>query len=470
MSTMFLSWSIIVFAVALLAVQQCAGERSCVLMSSAGAVVQQGSSFVVYCTFNPTCKISRSMHMSIDGSSKTVKQTHKQFNETTISLRVENITEKRTYQCHSDCRLDPCGLDISAGYPPDQPKNISCIYRIHKNDTGSINCSWDTGRETNLMNRFVMWVRTTSGNHTGGPVPICIVSNKGTESPSANFTLPRSVQLMSVWVQAQNSLGSAESSAVNYTLSDIVMPSTPAVDQVECTSRNCTIKVEQPVRTQHLQIQYRDEQQREWTTYPGSAGLMTSSKTKHISSLKPCSLYHFRARSRFSTGLWSQWSSTIFKCTEEEAPAEALDVWLVPGSDFRSMRVYWNKSIMTVCSGSIILYMITVNGSNNLSVVTNVSADFNNHSVPFCTDCEVTVQAVNSKGSSPPATITTRHTKAKPLLEVQATADNHTITISWRKPETAPAYYVVEWYSEGPILDEVRWVRLDRNENTIIIT
>ncbi|MEQ2209239.1 hypothetical protein XENOCAPTIV_027199 [Xenoophorus captivus] len=112
---MFLSWSIIVFAVALLAVQQCAGERSCVLMSSAGAVVHQGSSFVVYCTFNPTCKISRSMHMSIDGSMKSVKQTHKLFNETTISMRVENITEKRTYQCHSDCRLDPCGLDISAG-------------------------------------------------------------------------------------------------------------------------------------------------------------------------------------------------------------------------------------------------------------------------------------------------------------------------------------------------------------------
>ncbi|KAM4740015.1 interleukin-12 receptor subunit beta-2 [Anableps anableps] len=467
---MFFPWSVTVVAVALLVVQQCAGERSCVLWSNAGAVVQRGDSFMVYCTFNPTCKISRSMYMCIDDCTKS---THEQFNDTTIFLRVENITEKRTYSCSSDCNppLDSCGLDIIAGYPPDQPKSISCIYRILKNDTGSVNCSWDRGRDTYLpyWNRFVVWDRTVSGNHTRGPEPVSNVSSKGTESPSANFTLPRSVQHISVRIRAQNSLGSVESPIVSYNLSDIVMPSTPIVDQVKCSSRNCTIKVEQPMRTQHLQIEYRDKQQREWTTYPDSTGLVTSCKTKHIASLKPCSLYSFRARSRFSTGLWSQWSSNISNWTEEEAPAQALDVWLVPGPDFRSMRVYWNESNMSVCSGSIIQYMIRVN-NNNLSVVTNVSADIKNHSVPFCTDCEVTVQAVNSKGSTPPTTMTTRHTKAKPLLDVQATVSDRIVTIFWKKAETASAYYVVEWYSEGHMLDKLRWSRLDKNTNFITIT
>uniref|UniRef100_A0A3Q2NNF6 Interleukin 12 receptor, beta 2a n=1 Tax=Fundulus heteroclitus TaxID=8078 RepID=A0A3Q2NNF6_FUNHE len=309
---MFLSWSIFVAAVAL---------TSCVLWSSAGDVVRRGTSFVVYCTFNPTCKTSRSISR-FDSSTSFEKQTHDQHNETTISLRVENITEKTTYSCSANCNpsLDDCGVDISAGYPPDRPRNISCIYRILKNDTGRVNCSWDRGRDTYLWNlklcSVALRVSTGSGNHIGGPVPMCNVSNKGTESPSANFTLHRSARLMAVWVQAQNSLGSVNSSVVNYTLSDIaVMPSTPVVDRVECSSRNCAIKVEQRLRTQHLQIQYRAERQRDWTTYPDSVRPLNS---PHISSLEPCSLYSFRARSRFSTGLWSQWSPTIANRTEEE--------------------------------------------------------------------------------------------------------------------------------------------------------
>lgn len=69
---------------------------------------------------------------------------------------------------------------------------------------------------------------------------------------------------------------------------------------------------------------------------------------------------------------------------------------------------------MSVCRGSIVQYTIRVN-SDNVTVVTNVSADVRNRSVPFCSDCEVTVQAVNSQGSSPPATMTTRHTTGKAL-------------------------------------------------------
>uniref|UniRef100_A0A3P9NFD0 Interleukin 12 receptor, beta 2a n=1 Tax=Poecilia reticulata TaxID=8081 RepID=A0A3P9NFD0_POERE len=425
------------------------GEKpSCVLWSSAGAVVQRGSSFVVYCTFFPRCTTDRTMY--IDGR---VKPAYERLNDTTISLRVENITEKRTYSCTSECNppLDDCGLDITAGYPPDKPKDISCIYRILKNDTRRVNCSWDRGRDTYLNNRFVVRVGTASGNQTG-----LVWNVSGT---SANFTLPRSVQLMSVQIEAHNSLGSENSSIVSYNLSDIaVMPSTPVVDQVECSSRNCTIKVEQPARTPQLQIQYRDERQWDWTTYPDSAGLTTSFEAKHVSSLEPCSVYSFRARSRFSTGLWSSWSAAVSSATEEEGESEAnIDLKLC------------SFCLMSVCRGSIVQYTVRVN-SNNLTVVTNVSAGVKNSSVRFCSDCEVTVQAVNSKGSSPPATMTTRHTTAKPILDVQVTAENHTVAISWRKAETAPAHYVVEWYPQGHMLDELRWARLDGNENVVTLT
>ncbi|XP_072245926.1 interleukin-12 receptor subunit beta-2 isoform X2 [Leuresthes tenuis] len=460
MATMFLTWSIVI-AVIVLAVQLCVGETSCVFWSTAGYEVQLGSSFEVYCTFNSKCKVS----MYRD---KTPEK-HNEWNSTTIYLNVTNITEKRTYSCRCSCpTCDSCGLDISAGYPPDRPKNVSCIYKILKNESGVVVCTWNRGRDTYLSNKSVLRVRTVSGNHTEGPV-LFNVTSTGTKSLSASFSVTRSVQLISVWVQAQNSLGSVESSIINYTLSDIEMPSKPLLGQPECSSRKCIIKVEQSVRIQHLQIQYRDERQQQWATYADSVLQMNSSQAWSISSLEPYRLYHFRARSKFSTGLWSQWSSNISSWTQEEAPTQALDVWFAPASDSKSMRIYWKEANMFVSSGRILEYTVRVFGTN-LSVMANVSADVRNYSVPLCADCEVTVWARNSKGLSPPTTITTLRTKAKHLRDVQATSGNNKITISWRKPETAPTMYLLEWYPEGHMLEELRWVRLDKNVSRTVLT
>lgn len=61
-------------------------------------------------------------------------------------------------------------------------------------------------------------IRAVSGNHTDERQ----LNRKGTDSPSGSFPdVPTSVQLISVWVRVQNPLGSAKSSAINYTLRDI---------------------------------------------------------------------------------------------------------------------------------------------------------------------------------------------------------------------------------------------------------
>lgn len=165
-------------------------------------------------------------------------------------------------------------------------------------------------------------VRTLSGNHTVGPVTRSGI-RKGTDLLSASFTVSSSVQLISVWVQAQNSLGFAVSLPINYTLSDIgktaavsdcwscevhgirlevvlcfmcnsttqvsheitmtlrwkficsvpfiwtAMPSAPDLSQPSCSSRECIIQVKQSVKTQNLEIQYSSEAQM-WTSYPDS--------------------------------------------------------------------------------------------------------------------------------------------------------------------------------------------------------
>ncbi|XP_030583586.1 interleukin-12 receptor subunit beta-2 [Archocentrus centrarchus] len=454
-------WSVFV-AVAVLAVQLCTGEKSCVIRSTAESVVQRGSSFEVSCTFNLKC-----IGYMYSGQGP-IKQRHEVLNSTTIYFKVVNITENRTYscQCEGHKELDPCGLDISVGYLPDRPKNISCIYKIIKKESGVVVCTWNRGRDTNLRNSSALWVKTVSGNHTDGPVPYKL-SNKGTELLSVNFTVSRSVQLISVWVQTENPLGSAQSSIINYTLSDIAMPSTPVLSELNCSSRMCVIKVEQSVKTHYLEIQYRAEQQT-WTTYEDSVAQRNSSLWS-ISSLEPYRLYYLRARSKFSTGLWSQWSTNNLTWTKEEAPAKELDVWFAV--DSKTMRIYWKAGNMSISRGKIIGYEVSISSPNNITI-TNVSADARSYSVQCCPSCEVTVRARNSKGLSPPAKVTTHLTEAKPLHKVQVRNDGYNITISWTKPGTAPSptAYLLEWYPEGNKLEGLRWVRLGKNENHTVIS
>lgn len=124
----------------------------------------------------------------------------------------------------------------------------------------------------------------------------------------------------------------------------------------------------------------------------------------------------------------------------------------------------------SISRGKIIGYEVGV-GWPNLRVY-NISADARSYSVPFCDDCEVTVWSRNSKGRSPPARVTTQRTKVKPTPDVRVSAGNYSITISWTKAETAPlpTGYVVEWYPEGRQLQELRWVRLGKNEEQIVIS
>lgn len=441
-----------------MALQLCKGEKPCIIKSSNGTVVQQNSSFRVSCIFTLTCK-----HLVLCDHPPQ-RHTHKDFNSTTIYFDVVNIQKNRTFSCVCEGTThDPCGIDISAGYPPDRPDNISCVYKVTHPQGGVVICSWNSGRDTYLWNTANLWVRTVSGNHTEPPK-----SSKGTDSQSTTFHVSRSVQSISVWVSTENKLASAVSDTVNYTLSDIAMPSAPVLSQAHCSSRHCDITVTQPVWTQHLEIQYRTGQE-DWTTFPDTSG----QQVRPITSLEPYRLYQFQARSRFSNGYWSEWSTQISNWTQEEAPAKELDVWLTePNTELNSVRVYWKEANISIARGRIVQYIIRVSGQSSVLASINVSADVRNYSVPFCGNCEVTVYSSNSKGLSPPAKITAPHTKAELPGDVKVKADNHNVTISWRKPRTAPlpAAYVVEWHPEGRKLEELQWLRLGGNEDHAVVT
>ncbi|KAM8875222.1 interleukin-12 receptor subunit beta-2 isoform 2-T2 [Spinachia spinachia] len=445
-------------AVALLALRLCGGMKSCTIRSTPGPVVQRGSSFQVSCTFNCMCGAMYSDHPP---------KLLKELTSTEIVVNVANITKNVTYSCRCKCapELDPCGLDIAAGYLPELPKNLSCIYELKENQSRVVFCTWSLGRDTLLWSHSVLWVMALSKNHTDGPAGYN-GSTKEAGLSSASFTAPSSVQSISVQVEVRNALGSEKTHFVQYKLTDIASPPTPVLGSPRCSSRCCMIEVNQSVWTQHLEIQFRAEPHI-WTYSPdqvvqtGPEQCWSTGQCWSVSSLEPFTFYQFRARSRLS--LWSRWSANVFSWTQEEVPAKELDVWSADAaSGFKSLRVYWKPLSVSSARGRILGYRLSVKSRKSGSVfVSNVTANVSNHMVEFCEDCEVSVWAFNSRGTSPPATITTAQSKG-----------NHSVCVSWRRPGSSPllAAYVVEWYREGNKMEELQWVRLGRDDNHTLVT
>lgn len=454
---MKLLWSIVS---ALLFHQVSSGDQLCKIWSSAGLSVHWSSTFTVYCTFTRKCK--RSMY----SGQTPEKRSHQVLNSSTIYLEEKNLKENpTTFSCDcdettetADNKLDPCGLDISAGYPPDVPTNVSCTYKV---GLSTLVCSWKPGRKTHLRDSSTLCVKTFTHNASGG-TQLLTVSEEG----SASLVVNSSVQIVSVWVHVSNPLGSAESSVINYNLSDIMMPDPPVLHKVGCSSRNCTITVTQAVPTLHLAVYYKEEEEEEWTLHPGS---VVSSISFLVQSLQPFRPYQFRARSRFRTGLWSNWSHSVSSWTQEEAPAKALDVWYAADHSDKPMRVFWKELDPSFAQGKILEYIITVNKHNSTQTL-NISSNERSLSMAFCANCEVTVSARNSRGRSPPAAITVHTTFDMRPLVPEIKKEN--VTLYWRKPGTAAFALdtVVEWYPRGQRLDGLRWVRTGPDSSHVVIT
>lgn len=74
-------------------------------------MVPRGSTFEVYCTFS--CKSKKYIY----SGNPPQKHSHQVFNDTTIYLKIDNLTSTTTFSCSCEdkLKLDPCGQDISTG-------------------------------------------------------------------------------------------------------------------------------------------------------------------------------------------------------------------------------------------------------------------------------------------------------------------------------------------------------------------
>ncbi|XP_061894499.1 interleukin-12 receptor subunit beta-2 isoform X2 [Entelurus aequoreus] len=465
MAALWLSW-IKMFAMTLLLLHLCRGRTSCVMWSSIGNVVQLGSSFDMYCTF--TCECDHSM----SSGHPPAPQTLVVVNASTSRFHVANITEDTTYSCQCGCPtpLEPCGLDIRAEDPPEPPTSISCEYEVLSTEEGVLYCWWDKVRISHPPSSTELWLTSVSEYEESRKV--------FSLAPTANeftFNVSNKVHEVLLWVHTHYTLGSSLSQR-NYTLADIARPCAPEVGGAECWSRGCTIRVCECVRSSQVevevQVQHAMDGQHSWSSCQLAEGQLGLDQIWSTSSLDPGRLYRFRSRAKFSTGLWSKWSTVRTAWTQEEVPDKVLDVWYIqPSSTLTFITVFWKAMSVSEARGKILEYRVSVYGAESEVMWTSsLGANVTKTSVPFCARCQVALWAINSKGSSPPANITAHHAKAAGHFQVRTQADQHGVALWWSAAAPAARHVVLEWHLEGLMTQHLHWLRLPGTQRHAHIT
>ncbi|XP_026788927.3 interleukin-12 receptor subunit beta-2 [Pangasianodon hypophthalmus] len=411
--------------------------------------VHMGSSFQIYCIFKKEC--SRLIYQD------EVSLNYSSLNSTVVIISIVNITRTTTFTCKCRNEPEPCGTDIVPGYPPAVPQNLTCV---QEGESGKVNCTWKTEWETHIKTTSHLWLQ--------GAPPVryeSVAVHDGTHS--AIFPVSATQRDFSVWVHANNSLGSANSTVLSFTLNEIVKPLSPKIMKVECSSRQCQLYPDNARNIQMVEIRYEAKQD-SWNTVSFNNTHLTTSWT--ITSLNPYSTYTFEVKWKPgpTRGLWSEWTR-IEGTTDEEAPVTMLDAWYIEEPTktvSKSFQLFWRELNKSEARGKILQYVVTVTeqGISNRTVLgntVNVS----------CFSCRVSISAMNSKGLSPARQIQLQPIGLLPYKVSHTLVNDHSVALSWPRPVSADPVteFLVEWFPEGRT-QPPQWIRVERHLNTAHIT
>nr|XP_055070079.1 interleukin-12 receptor subunit beta-2 [Misgurnus anguillicaudatus] len=417
-----------------------AGAREkpvCTAQSNIGKEVLVGSNLTVSCVFSKTCtKI-------IFRDNEEIKNKQSP-SSSEVSVDVKDVTELSIFTCRCKEDPEPCGIDITPGYPPDIPQNLTCV---RKTEYGNVTCTWKIGRETKITTICHL------GVDDGHPLIYSSVMNS-TGFCFSTFPIRGSMLQLSVMLNISNSLGSNISGPHNFTLRNIVKPSRPNITHIECFSQRCHLRTDNHSMNL-VEVQYKVENQILGSLQTGAEQIL------NVSSLHPYTTYKFRIRRKINreVGLWSDWSLEKEAETEEEAPKKELDVWYMqdPKSS-NCFRIFWKKFSKSEAKGKILRYKLSVQVKRKKNS-TILDANITNR--PICCDsCSVSVSAINSKGQSPAKFINLRSPES--VLDVKSQIlSNDSIALFWTKPAIAgpKTEYVVHWYAVGD-KEKLWWIRV----------
>nr|XP_060628637.1 interleukin-12 receptor subunit beta-2 [Anolis sagrei ordinatus] len=372
----------------------------------------------------------------------------------------------QTFKCECSTEKRPkliCEIRITAGLPPDQPKNIICR-QYGKN--GSPTCSWDEGRHTYCFHYYT--VKLSNGTFVE---EIHSKDNKVDLSISLDFR-----STYTVVVTATNLLGNVSSQPIQ---SDIVKPYSPVNLSVKfdgSDATKCTILWQDQEDTPHFRLRYQPVQSTSWTMVEN-----IQTRRYELHGLKPDTEYIFQVSGRFrpNKGLWSNWSASF---QTEAVPFEPSDVWYLKkavSSQMQNITLFWKA--MDASERRSHHYRITFQALGQ-KPHRRAETNFTVHTVFSQTvpkaDYNIKVYSYNLRGMSPPVHIITKLgiTDLPPPRHLLAASEaNESIVVTWEAP-FAPSPlingYVIEWtefHQDEPLKSTPNWLKVSASNFTVKI-
>ncbi|XP_043555326.1 interleukin-23 receptor-like [Chiloscyllium plagiosum] len=456
-----------------LSVIQCPGK---VLVKPA-LVFLVGSNISVTCvSIEQNCDINE---FELYRNEKQIQM--ERFNKTAAHHWMINVTtQDSTIYCYIDCvdgaKELVCVASLQPGYPPDQPKDLICIWQHNK-----MMCTWIAGKQTFLETYYALHIQS-EGTGKEQIFPTNFSSNSVTV-PGNHL---QKASIYRVWIQATNALGNATSKRLTFSLHDIVKPDAPMITKVEFINNSVPktiIHWRSSTNAEcQFEIRYRiiSDPNITWTLVAKNA-FSINGNSGHFYNWVPFKEYEFQIRCNLikSNNYWSDWSNSFINKTPEAEPAGVLDVWSscepIKSNKHKRIIIYWKPLHPQETRGIILGYRIFYQQNGREMTIQVCSASETQYSwqTPWTPD-NIFVTAFNSKGDSTPAMlhIGESNLMAPRNLSVRQYGGSR-IYVEWEPPDevSEPVQdYVVDWREAADnnkqLLD---WKRLPKNNHSLLL-
>ncbi|XP_005489845.1 interleukin-31 receptor subunit alpha isoform X2 [Zonotrichia albicollis] len=380
-------------------------------------------------------------------------------NKTVSNITIHNFTySTANVEClmkYSGKELPLAHTEVKSGFRPDVPENISCIYFYDVNLT----CTWNAGRETNLMTNYTLYRKLMSSPDVVKPCPA------GTESCSLSYADNVYSNDFCFQVEAKNVLGASLTECVAIPLQKIekfAPPEIISVKKIPGIKQLLTVTWKMPekiIPLKHIicQVQYRNL----YSNFTEFVNVSLNSKKKvgscNLTGLWDSTDYSVAIRCvNNESAFWSGWSGEKNGSTEENAPSGKVDLWRViessRSSRNRSVHLMWKPLKSFPPSGRILGYKIQYFPENKAAHKRTNNSTEQKMTLLLNEEAHIiSVTAYNSAGESPEAIlrIPSPDEKSSQMIEkVVTSTTNEEVVVQWKTSEPETTKYVVEWYEE----------------------
>lgn len=437
--------------------------------------------------FTAICKLSEDSRYSADditwffGNVTLPRESYKKLNKSVVAVTV-NVSRdmNNPLKCKATKQEwsfeEPCiyGIFLDKGYPPLKPKDLNCI--AHQDGSiisPELTCSWDPGTRDPII----------STNYTLHTKPVDTIRNASsnkysTRSLTINFgTFPNHMHL-TVWVEAQNKLGTVTSDELSVDSESFAKPNPPAHVRVipedgfpTSLMVNWSHPIHETIFKLRYHIRYCQAGCSVWKE------ILENSTRAYIESyrlqfLHPYTDYVVQVRCihHKSLGYWSDWSPNATARTPEHFPSSGPDLWRVyeEGSNNTVVKLIWKDPEQS--NGKILGFNVTFDedGRSETHVVRSKELKFSLKGE----NASVKVTAYNSVGASHESTlIISRPVKELPRVTgMNYSVQDGQLCVNWSAPSTRRKYlaaYVIEWVSVPN--KEIGWQRVFRNVSNVFL-